>query len=172
MRTCLRAGKAPTEGKRDFVRVKHKVGREGVGRLDAMGFVDVHSHVVPSGDDGAPSVAEGLTLCREAARRGTTILFATPHVWPSLVLDEAREEEVRAAHAEMAGTAASFGLDLRLGWELTPTPSLLAEDLSRYRLGDLPAVLMEVPFHGSLGLAEALAERIEAGGTAPRDRTS
>ena len=127
-------------------------------------FVDVHSHVVPSGDDGARSEEDGLDLCREAAARGTSVLFATPHVWPHQPLTREREEIVRAAWEAMAPRA---GLDLRLGWELTPTPRLLDEDMARYRLGDLPAVLMEVPFHGSLGLAEALAEHIEASGLTP-----
>jgi protein-tyrosine phosphatase len=130
-------------------------------------FVDVHSHVVPSGDDGAQSVEEGLKLCRSAAAAGTSVLFATPHVWPMLPLTTDREERVRAVHAEMAAVAASFGLDLQLGFELTPTPALLEEDPARYCLGDTAAVLMEVPFHGSLGLAERLAEHIEAGGLTP-----
>ena len=130
-------------------------------------FVDVHSHVVPSGDDGAQSVGEGLELCRGAADAGTDVLYATPHVWPMLPLPREREEHVRAAHAEMAAAASSFGLDLQLGFELTPTPALLDEDPLRYRLGELPAVLMEVPFHGSLSLAERLAEHIEAQGLVP-----
>jgi protein-tyrosine phosphatase len=130
-------------------------------------FWDVHSHVVPSGDDGAQSLDEGLALCRTAAEHGTTVLFATPHVWPSLTLTPDREERVREAHAELADEAASFGLDLRLGAELTPAPALLDEDLKRYRLGDFPAVLMELPFHGPLRLAEALAERIQGSGLVP-----
>jgi protein-tyrosine phosphatase len=127
-------------------------------------FVDVHSHVVPSGDDGVKTEEDGLELCRGARARGTAVLFATPHVWPHFPLDTEREEAVRAAHAAMAPRVAEYGLDLRLGWELTPTPRLLAEDMSRYRLGDMPAVLMEVPFHGSLALSEALAGHIEASG--------
>ena len=130
-------------------------------------FWDVHSHVVPSGDDGAQSLDEGLALCRTAAEHGTTVLFATPHVWPSLTLTPERKERVREAHAELAEEAASFGLDLRLGAELTPAPPLLEEDLKRYRLDDLPAVLMELPFHGTLELAEALAERIQGSGLVP-----
>jgi protein-tyrosine phosphatase len=130
-------------------------------------FVDIHSHVVPSGDDGAQSREEGLELCRRAAERGTRVLFATPHVWPMLTLTEEREAAVRAAAADMAPAAAAAGVDLRLGFELTPTPSLLDEDPRRYRLGGLEAVLMEVPFHGSLTLAERLAEHIEAAGLLP-----
>jgi protein-tyrosine phosphatase len=130
-------------------------------------FWDVHSHVVPSGDDGAKSLEEGIALCRTASERGTSVLFATPHVWPSLTLTEEREGRVRAAHAELVERTSSFGLDLRLGFELTPAPPLLDEDLERYRLGDLQAVLMELPFHGSLRLAEALGERIQGSGLVP-----
>ncbi len=130
-------------------------------------FVDVHSHVVPSGDDGARSIEAGLSLCLDAASHGTRILYATPHVWPSLPLTRSREEAVRAAHAEMAPELAEHGLDLQLGWELTPSERLLNEDPGRYRLGAAPAVLMEVPFHGTLGLAERLAAHIAASGLTP-----
>jgi protein-tyrosine phosphatase len=130
-------------------------------------YVDIHSHVVPSGDDGARSVEDGLALCLEAGRHGTGTLYGTPHVWPALPLTPERERAVRATHAEMAAELAQHGLDLRLGWELTPAEPLLEEDPGRYRLGDLPAVLMEVPFHGSLALAERLAEHVEAHGLTP-----
>ena len=130
-------------------------------------FVDVHSHVVPSGDDGVRSREQGLELSARAARRGTGILFATPHVWPSLPMTEEREAAVREAFAEMAPTAARAGLELRLGFELTPTPALLDEDPRRYRLEGLEAVLMELPFHGSLTLSERLGEHIEAAGLIP-----
>ena len=130
-------------------------------------FVDIHSHVVPSGDDGVASEEEGLALCREAASRGTAVLFGTPHVWPHQPLTREREERIRSAHRAMAAVAREMGLDLRLGFELTPAPSLLDEDLHRYRLGDLPAVLMELPFTGPLGVAERVAEEIEGAGLTP-----
>jgi protein-tyrosine phosphatase len=131
------------------------------------GFVDVHSHVVPSGDDGARSLEAGVALCLEAARRGTRILYGTPHVWPSLPLTAEREQSVRDAYAEMAPLLVGHGLELRLGWELTPSEALLEEDPYRYRLGESRFVLMEVPFHGSLTLAERLAEHIEGSGLTP-----
>jgi protein-tyrosine phosphatase len=130
-------------------------------------FVDVHSHVVPSGDDGARSIEAGLELCRSAFDTGTSVLFATPHVWPILPLTREREKAIGAAHAELAPAAARIGLDLQLGYELTPAEALLDEDPNRFRLGELPAVLMEVPFQGSLTLAERLAEHIEAAALVP-----
>ena len=65
---------------------------------------------------------------------------------------------MRSAHAAVAARA---GLELRLGFELTPTPRLLAEDLRRYRLGGTDFVLMEVPFTGPSDDLWALAEHAD-----------
>jgi protein-tyrosine phosphatase len=127
-------------------------------------FVDCHSHVVPSGDDGAGSIADGVALCRGAAAHGTSVLFATPHVWPHLILTAEREVEIRAAFEHIRPQA---GLELRLGYELTPTRALLDEDPRRYVLEGTDFVLMEVPFVGPADLLFALAEHVEAVGLRP-----
>lgn len=127
-------------------------------------FVDCHSHVCPSGDDGASTVAEGAFLTREAARRGTRVLFATPHVWPHLRLTEEREAEIRAGFAELRLVA---GLELRLGFELTPDRALLDEDPRRFLLEGTDCVLMEVPFSGPVDLLLALAAQVEQAGLRP-----
>jgi hypothetical protein len=121
-------------------------------------FWDVHSHVIPSGDDGVGSVDEGLGLCREAAARGTSVLFGTPHVWPHLTLTSAREDEIRARHAEMAPQAAELGLDLRLGFELTPDVELLEQDLEDAAHAVGPAH-GEAPDHRAADEDGARAER-------------
>jgi protein-tyrosine phosphatase len=127
-------------------------------------FVDCHSHVVPSGDDGAATIADGVALCRGAAAHGTSILFATPHIWPHLTLTADREAEIREAFARVRPQA---GLDLRLGFELTPTRALLRDDPQRYVLDGTDCVLMEVPFTGPADILFALAERTEAAGLRP-----
>ena len=129
-----------------------------------LGFVDCHSHVCPSGDDGALTVADGAALCREAAHRGTRILFATPHVWPHLPLSDEREAEIRQALERLVPQA---GLELRLGFELTPTEELLEQDLRRYALEGTDAVLIEVPFQGPVDLLLAVAEHAEHAGLRP-----
>ena len=127
-------------------------------------FVDCHSHVVPSGDDGAPTVQTGISLCRDAARHGTRILFATPHVWPELQLPRGREEDIRAAYELIRPEA---DLELRLGFELTPDRRLLDEDPHRFLLEGTDAVLMEVPFLGPADTLIDLAEHTEAAGLRP-----
>src|ERR671923_814870 len=127
-------------------------------------FVDLHSHVVPSGDDGAQSMDEGAELCRAAARHGTRTLFATPHVGAHAEHDEEREALVTERVEELR---ARTGVDLRLGWELTPIPELLEDDPRRYALEGLDVVLMEVPFTGSADLLFALGEHVETAGLTP-----
>jgi protein-tyrosine phosphatase len=127
-------------------------------------FVDCHSHVVPSGDDGAKTLEDGLALCDLAANAGTAILFATPHVWPHLLLSEGRERRVRRAYERLARRAR---LELRLGFELTPTPPLLQEDPARYVLEGTNVVLVEMPFPGPVSVCVELAEHVERAGFTP-----
>lgn len=75
-----------------------------------------------------------------------------------------RERLVRDAHDELRALAR---LDLRLGWELTPTPTLLDEDPTRYELEGTGFVLIEVPFQGPHDVLVALAEHVEAAGLRP-----
>ena len=92
------------------------------------------------------------------------MLYATPHVWPHLPLTPAREARVREAFALVR---ASADLELRLGWELTPTRTLLGEDPRRYVLEGTDCVLMEVPFIGSAKLVFELADVTLAEGLQP-----
>jgi protein-tyrosine phosphatase len=119
---------------------------------------------VPSGDDGAQTIEQGIELCREAARRGTIVLYATPHVWAHLPLTAERERATLAAFEEVA---AAVPLELRLGYELAPARWLLRDDLGRYVLQGTESVLIEVPFVGSPSVTIALAERAEAQGLQP-----
>jgi protein-tyrosine phosphatase len=127
-------------------------------------FVDIHSHVVPSGDDGVQSVSEGLALGHDAFRHGTRLLYATPHVSPALALTPERERRIRRAFREMRDR---LPLELRLGFELTPMPSLLDEDPWRYALEETDCVLVEIPFTGSADLFLEVGEWIERAGLTP-----
>lgn len=129
-----------------------------------MELVDAHSHVVPSGDDGAHSLEDGLKLCDLAASSGTVILFATPHVWPHLTLTEERERAIRSAYEQLRARST---LELRLGYELTPAPPLLREDPARYALEGTEVVLAEMPFAGPASDLVELAEHIERSGLTP-----
>jgi protein-tyrosine phosphatase len=128
-------------------------------------FVDIHSHVVPSGDDGVQSVSEGLTLGRAAFEHGTRVLYATPHVGPHVPpFDAEREQLIQEAFSELR---ARLPLELRLGFELTPMPSLIGDDPWRYVLEGTEHVLVEIPFVGSADLFVEVGEWVEQAGLTP-----
>jgi len=142
--------------------------------MEIPGFVDVHSHVVPSGDDGATSIEQGLELCRLAFEAGTRVLFATPHAhaaWDTYPRTPARERIFAAAYPTMRDTVATWGLDLRRGWEVYP--SVIADsDPFELRLEGTNAVLVEFPgwwldVADAIPLVTAACERIEAVGLVP-----
>jgi protein-tyrosine phosphatase len=140
----------------------------------SAGLVDVHSHVVPSGDDGATSVAESEALCELAAAAGTAVLFATPHMhapWDSYPWTAARGELYERAFRRVRAYAATLGLDLRRGREVFPS-EVLDADPAGLRLEGTEAVLVELPgtgldLHGQLDLTAQACRRIETAGLTP-----
>jgi protein-tyrosine phosphatase len=112
------------------------------------GFVDIHAHVVPSGDDGAATVEEGIELCRIAVESGTRVLFATPHAhadWDQFPRTPARSDLYERSFPLVRDAVRAWGLDLRRGWELYPTVVTDGAPLDAYRLEGTRAVLVEFP---------------------------
>ena len=110
-------------------------------------FVDVHSHVVPSGDDGARTIEDGLELCRIALEAGTAILFATPHAhapWDTFPRTPERDALYAQTLAQMKAEVAEWGLDLRRGWEVYPSEATRL-DPAELVLEGTRAVLLEFP---------------------------
>jgi protein-tyrosine phosphatase len=127
-------------------------------------FVDIHSHVVPAGDDGVQSASEGLALASDAFAHGTRLLYGTPHVSPALPLTPDRERAIQKAFSALRERAP---LELHLGYELTPMPSLLEDEPERYALEQTEHVLVEIPFTGSAGLFLEVGAWIERAGLTP-----
>lgn len=135
------------------------------------GFVDLHTHVIPSGDDGAPDVEAGIELCRAMAEEGTRVVYGTPHAHPPdswFPITEERIALVRRSYAEMKPRCAEFGLDLRLGWELAATGALVG-DLTDYVLEGTDAILLELPgpwfsFEDEVAVTRKQASAIRAAG--------
>ncbi len=113
-------------------------------------MIDLHSHILPDVDDGAPDWDSSLAMMAMAAQGGTSILVATPHsheYWRGEV--PARDTILRLV-AEANERAAQAGLALTVlpGQECRDDPDL-ADDLRRgtwLTLGDSKTVLLEFPF--------------------------
>lgn len=135
------------------------------------GFVDLHTHVIPSGDDGAPDVDAGLELCRSMAAAGTRVVYGTPHAHPPdswFPITEERIALVRSSYAVMKPRCAEFGLDLRLGWELAATGALVGR-LGDYVLEGSDVILLELPgpwfsFEDEVAVTREQAAAVRAAG--------
>ena len=62
-------------------------------------MIDLHSHVLPGLDDGAPDVGAAIELARAAEAAGTTTMAATPHM---------RRDHPRVRPPELAGRCAEL----------------------------------------------------------------
>ncbi|MCW2991628.1 MAG: Protein-tyrosine-phosphatase [Solirubrobacterales bacterium] len=115
-------------------------------------MIDLHSHILPGIDDGAPDMAASLEFARAAVAAGTTRIAATPHIDSRYGLGpdqrDAALSEVRAALA-----AEQIPLDVLPGGEIALERYLdLGEaDLARLRLGDGEFLLLEAPLSSAAG---------------------
>lgn len=138
-------------------------------------IVDVHSHLVPTGDDGVRTIEEGLELCRVALEHGTRVLYATPHVhahWDSYPLTAERLAHYEEAFPVMRAECATFGLDLRRGFEIYPGALPASADVREFALTGSGGYLIEFPGSWTgepdpLGLVWEEAERAERAGLLP-----
>jgi protein-tyrosine phosphatase len=69
------------------------------------GFVDLHLHYVPAVDDGARSVEEALSMCRELKAIGFELLVTTPHIRDGMF--DNRREGLVSAFEEFKSLAAA-----------------------------------------------------------------
>ncbi len=111
-------------------------------------MIDLHSHVLPGLDDGAPDESAALAMCRMAVEDGIRTLVATPHFDAALGVCD-RDVIARAADRLRQRLAEEqIDLDLRFAAEVP----LTEQAVELYRSGKWPAydagrnyVLLEVP---------------------------
>lgn len=112
--------------------------------------VDIHSHLVPGVDDGAPTLDDALESVGRMAALGIRTILTTPHFDASLLsvpAGEERIEEVEAAFQSLVEAAAARHPDVRLlrGFEIMldePSPDLSD---ARVRMAGTSSVLVEWP---------------------------
>ncbi|HEY5479577.1 MAG TPA: CpsB/CapC family capsule biosynthesis tyrosine phosphatase [Gaiellaceae bacterium] len=113
-------------------------------------MVDLHSHILPGIDDGARSLEESVEVALAAARDGTTVMAATPHVrddFPTAVTTMER------LVLELSQILREKGVELQLlgGAEIAiqNLQALDSDELRRFGLGGNPHyLLVEFPYLG------------------------
>jgi protein-tyrosine phosphatase len=127
--------------------------------------IDLHSHVLPSLDDGPSDMAGALALGRVAQAAGTVVIAATPHIGLrySVTTDEL---PARVAALQDALAVAQIPLDVIVGGELAPSHAADISDheLRSIALGGSSCVLLESPFTRVGGLMSALVAQLQERG--------
>jgi protein-tyrosine phosphatase len=87
--------------------------------------IDVHCHILPALDDGAPDLDESLAMAHQAIEDGIEVVCATPHLRADHAVDPA---ELAARVSALQGELDSRGMALRIatGGEVSAT---LADEL-------------------------------------------
>lgn len=112
-----------------------------------MGFVDLHSHVLPALDDGSPDMATSMAMIKGLVAVGYDHLTATPHqkeaqFMPTRAAIDGAHTTVRAAMAD-AGVAAGLSLAAENYWDTTFFTRWQDGSVPRY--GSARAFLFEIP---------------------------
>jgi protein-tyrosine phosphatase len=109
--------------------------------------IDLHSHILPALDDGAPDIEASLEMARMAAADGVSTMVATPHVDERYGLDPPAIGE-HVGHLNLAIARAGIALAVLPGAEVAATraASLSGADLEAACLGDSRALLVESPY--------------------------
>jgi protein-tyrosine phosphatase len=113
--------------------------------------IDLHSHILPGVDDGAPDLETSLAMARMAVDDGIEVMACTPHFMPGLYDNEAQDIRYRVASLNDELIAHDINLALVVGGDAHIRPDFI-ECLRQdriLRLHDSRYVLFE-PSHTTM----------------------
>lgn len=99
-------------------------------------MIDLHCHILPGIDDGAPDEATALEMARIAAADGIRTIACTPHIYPGLYENDANGIRARVAALQAKLGEAGIDLQLTFGADAHLTPELF----ERVREGTAPTL--------------------------------
>jgi len=112
-------------------------------------MIDLHCHMLPGLDDGAPDLATALAMARMFAADGVTHVACTPHILPGVYHNTGGE--IRAAVGAFDAELRNQGIDLAVfpGADAHMTPAFIHGLRSGHipTLGASRYVLIEPPHH-------------------------
>jgi protein-tyrosine phosphatase len=118
-------------------------------------LVDLHSHILPGVDDGAPDIETSIAMARTAVADGIRVMVATPHVSFEYDLDP-MEVGRMAGELNLALARHELPLAVLPGGEvaITRLAALDREALEMLSLGAGPYLLVETPYAGAAPFLE------------------
>lgn len=78
-------------------------------------MIDLHSHILPGVDDGAPDLETSLAMARMAVDDGIRVMAATPHFLPGVYENESQDIRQRVADLQQVLQDQGIPLDIVSG---------------------------------------------------------
>lgn len=132
-------------------------------------MIDLHCHLLPGVDDGAPDLAVSLAMARCAVADGIRVMACTPHIYPGLY-ENNRDAIIAAVNALQEELhRAAIPLTLSYGADTHLAPDLVAG----LRAGRIPTLngtryfLLEPPHHVAPPRFEESVFQLMAAGYVP-----
>lgn len=113
-----------------------------------MGYIDIHSHILPGVDDGAKSIEEAIELLIQEKENGVTSVLCTPHFYPEIDAYEAHTEKCEAAFSFLCEAIRSKELpSIYLGHEVQYFAGISrCQTLDKLCIKGTNILLLELPF--------------------------
>lgn len=112
-------------------------------------MIDLHSHILPGIDDGAPDLGVALEMARIAVANGVVVQACTPHIFPGLFDNSG--PQIRFAAQELQRHLDEREIPLRLvtGADVHVVPNMVKglQTGAILSLADTRYVLVEPPHH-------------------------
>ena len=131
-------------------------------------MIDIHSHILPGVDDGAPSMEASLELARAAVAAGTQIMVATPHVRGDYPLDPATiAERVDAVNLKLVAEGVELRVVAGAEVSLSKAVELERSELRALCLGSGSYILVESPYTNTVADIEGIFFDLQVAGLTP-----
>jgi protein-tyrosine phosphatase len=118
-------------------------------RLKRQCLIDLHCHLLPGIDDGAPDLATAKEMARLSVADGVRVVACTPHIFPGVYSNTGQDIRRRMAQLQAELGAADINCRLVSGSDAHVAPDLI-DGLKSGRvltLADSRYVLVEPPHH-------------------------
>lgn len=133
-----------------------------------QGYTDIHTHILPSVDDGAKNVEDALELLRLEKQSGVERVVLTPHFYPQIeALPDFLARREQSYSALMSQWEESTMPQLQLGAEVRYSPALVDMELERLTLGSGNYLLLELSDDKIPAYADQVVMRIRRKGITP-----
>ena len=132
-------------------------------------MIDLHCHILPGIDDGAPTLEVALAMARAAVNDGIKITACTPHIYPGLYENSLTIIAQAIAEFELELKRHDIPLALTIGADTHLAPDLL-QGIQQGRiptLGHSRFLLLEPPHHVAPPRFEESVFQLLAAGIVP-----